>query len=153
MRKNIRFRTVKNVSASAVRALFRRNQWYDWFSVKDVEWYLRHALFIASAWHGRQAVGLAVLTGDGRISIELDTLIVDKNLRGKGIGKTLIEMVVAKAEHLGPYYFKVEVFEKRTENLYAKLGFQPNKGTWLLGHKGTADALRYKVKRLREMHR
>lgn len=69
---------------------FTIKSWY--FTVKDVEWYLANALFVASAWHRRRAVGLAALCGDGRIAIELDTLIVDGKYRGNGVGTALLEM-------------------------------------------------------------
>jgi GNAT superfamily N-acetyltransferase len=145
----IKYRTDKDISASAVQIMFRQNQWHDWFSVKDTEWYLEHTLFIASAWHGKQVVGLAVLTGDGKSDIEFESLIVDKKHRRKGIGKALIKLAVKKAKELKPYHFKIEVFEKRTERLYARFGFKRNKGTWLLEHPGIGNKLLKRVRKIR----
>jgi len=149
MKSTVTYLQDKDVSARAIRALFKRNHWLDWFSLKDVEWYLDHCLFVASAWQGRRAVGLPTLTGDGRITIELDTLLVDKSYRHKGIGKLLVAMIVEDAKRRVPYHFKVEVYRDQTEQLYVALGFQRNEGTWLLEHKETAERLCRKVKRLR----
>ena len=152
MKSQITYRQDKGISAGAIRALFKRNEWYDWFTLKDVEWYLSHSLFVASAWHGRRAVGLAVLTGDGRIGIELDTLLVDESYRRRSIAKALVAIVVEEAKRREPYYFKVEVYEEQTEELYAGFGFQRNEGTWLLEYKGLADRLGQKVRRIRRTH-
>ena len=77
----ITYRTSKQVSASAILSLFRRNEWREWFTLRDTEDLLRHALFAASAWHGRRAVGIATLFGDGRFYVHLDTLLVDEPYR------------------------------------------------------------------------
>ena len=153
MKPGITYRSRNHMPVGVVRALFRHSRRYDGFSAKDTQWYLRHALFVASAWHGRRAVGLAVLGGDGRIGIELDTLIVDEPYRGGGIGKALLEQVVAKAEALKPQFFKVEVYQKRTEKRYARFGFRRNEGTWLLEHIPLGERLRQRVRRTREKSR
>ena len=64
------------MSASAILSLFRRNEWREWFTLQDTEDLLRYALFVASAWDGCRAVGIATLFGDGRFYTRLDTLLV-----------------------------------------------------------------------------
>ena len=148
----ITYRRGRNLPVRAVRALFQRMWFYDWLTAKEVAWYLRHARFVASAWDGRRAVGIAVLTGDGRINVELDALVVDEDYRRRGIGTKLLETVVAKVETLKPHYFQVQVHEKSTERFYAKHGFVRNKGTWLLEHNNVANRLRKRSSKAREHH-
>lgn len=146
----VTFKSTKRISASAVQALFRRNRWYDWFTLADVGWYLQHALYVVTAWDGTKAVGLAALTGDGRINAWLDTLIVDGEYRSQGIGTSLTERIVARAEQLNPYYFQLDVYQEATERFYAQFGFTKNIGTWLLEHKPTANRLKAKAAKIRK---
>ena len=97
MDETITYRTDKRIAAGAVGALFKRNEWCHWFTDEDIRWYLHHALSVVSAWRGRRAVGIAVVTGDGRIVMELSTLVVDHEYRGAGIGTALMSMVLEEA--------------------------------------------------------
>ena len=94
-------------------------------------------------------MGLAVLTGDGRINVTLDALIVDEKYRRQGIGGKLLETVIAKAEALQPHYFQTDVHEQSTERFYAKFGFVKNKGTWILEHKDIATSLNKRARKVR----
>ena len=132
----------KRISVRAVRELLRRNKWHGHFTDEDIRWYVDHALYVVSAWSGRRAIGLAVLTGDGRINTWLDTVIVDEAWRGRGIGTELVSRIVSRVERLKPYYFQLDVYQKRTERFYRRFGFVPNEGTWLLEHNPTAGRLR-----------
>ena len=146
----ISFRASKRIDPTRVRKLFRRTGFNDWFSLADVVWYLRHALFVASAWAQDRCVGITVLTGDGRISVGLDLLVVDQPYRGKGIGSHLMKLVGDRIARLKPYHVSIEVFERRTERFYARFGFDRNRGTWLLEHTTAAQRLRRKAARCRQ---
>lgn len=150
-RTAIRLRTSRRISAKAVHDLFLRMQWHDWLTPEDVRWYLDHALYVASAWNGRRCVGVAVLAGDGRINAWLDTIVVDEEYQGRGIGTALVKRIMARVERLRPYYMQLDVYQERTERWYAQFGFVRNKGTWLLEHKPTADRLRARVRSHRGM--
>ena len=133
----ITFKTTKAISPRALQILFQRNEWSDWWSLADIKWYLSHCLFAVSAWEGRNLVGIGVLTGDGRIAVNLDKLLVDVRYRGQGICKELIRRAVEKAESLRPFYFQTDVYQKSTERIYRRFGFRKNRGTWLLIHDPT----------------
>jgi GNAT superfamily N-acetyltransferase len=148
-RTAINLRTTRRVAARAVRDLFRRMQWHDWFTVEDVRWYLDHALYVASAWDARRCVGVAVLDGDGRINTRLDTVVVDEAYQRRGIGTALVKKIMARVERLRPHYMQLDVYQKRTERWYRQFGFVRNKGTWLLEHKPTADRLRARAAAVR----
>lgn len=148
-KRQIDFKASKQISARAVNALFKRSEWNDWFSLSDVEFYLKKTLYVVTAWEGRKLAGFASLTGDGRIDVFLDSLVVDYQYQRRGIGTKLMEMVLEKVKKLKPYHFQIQVFDKKVEKFYMKLGFVRNEGTWLMEHKETADKLRAKVKRIR----
>jgi GNAT superfamily N-acetyltransferase len=148
--RRIAFRGGKRIPPTAVRAFFKRCQWYDWFTLADVEHYLRKALYVATAWHGQKVVGFAALMGDGRNDVFLDSLVVDYSYQRRGIGTVLMEMTLAKVKELRPYHFQAQVCDKQTERFYKHFGLVTNEGTWLLEHAQTADKLRTKVKRIRK---
>jgi len=155
MRKNIEmpsaiiYTTCHNVSARAVLELFRRNQWRDWFTFDDTKYMLQHALLPAVAWHDREAVGIAVLWGDGRFYANMDTLVVDKAYRRQGIATALMKMAVAKLDALQPHYSDHDVHEDWLPTFYAQFGFESSDGPWLF-HRPTSDRLGNIVQRRRK---
>ena len=146
MTDNITYRTDYGLSLRAIHALFTRNDWKLYLSPEDVGHYLSRAIFVASASKGRQAIGLAVLCGDGRNMVDLDTLLVEKAYRGRGIGTELMKLVLAATERLKPWQFTISVFEAKAAHFYASFGFEENRGTWQLIHKPTVDALCERVR-------
>ena len=128
----ITYRTSKEVSARAILSLFRRNEWREWFTPRDTEDLLRYALYVASAWHGRRAVGIATLYGDGRFYARLDTLLVDESYRRQGIGTHLVGLVVGVIDELGPHYCEHDTHEEWLVHFYERFGFELEKGPLLL---------------------
>ena len=100
---DIVYKSTKEISPRAALGMHRRTQWWDWYTLSDMKWRIEHALYVATAWKGRKMVGMALLTGDGRIDVNLTLLLVDKPCRGNGIGSSLMNMVLAKVERLRPY--------------------------------------------------
>lgn len=138
----ITYKASETISADSVHHLFTNNELNNWFSLSDTEHYIQNALAVFSAWDGQRCVGLAVLCGDGRITVELDLLLVDASYRQREIGTSLMTSAVEKVNELQPYHFKVEVFEQSTESFYARFGFVRNEGTWLLEHTVVGNRLR-----------
>jgi len=127
----------KDLSPRAVQALFRRLEWSDWWTQKDIAWYLEHALRVLSAWRGRKLLGLGTLVGDGRIDVHLSMLIVDEPYQRQGIGTEIVDRLVEEVRQMQPYSFQTDVFSEHAERLYARFGFRRNEGTWLLEHEPT----------------
>jgi len=127
----------RDISPASVQALFRRNEWSDWWTRRDIAWYLERVLMVVSAWHGRRLVGVGMLVGDGRIDVHLSMLLVDAPYQRQGIGTELVRRMVDRATQLRPYSFQTDVFSEDAERLYARFGFRRNEGTWLLYHDPT----------------
>ena len=130
----IAFKDSRAVSPRKVQALFRCLEWSDWWTRKDIEWYLQHALRVVSAWDGSRLIGMGVLTGDGRIDVHLSMLIVDAPYQRRGIGSEMVARLVREAGQMKPYHFQTDVFSDDAERLYRRFGFRRNEGTWLLDH-------------------
>jgi GNAT superfamily N-acetyltransferase len=145
----VRFSRSRRIAPAAVKRLFVANGMNDWLTLADVRRYLADAAFVASAWTDGSCVGVAALVGMPKLSVELDILLVDAGLRGKGIGTRLLGMVLDAVRRLRPYSFGVQVFEKRTERFYRRHGFVLNRGTWLLEHAATGERLRARAHEVR----
>jgi len=137
-KRQITLRSGKQIPAIRVRRLLRRNQWKVYLKEEDIRWYLNHAYRVITAWKGKVLVGLAVLIGDGRTYLELETLLVDKAYRRIGIGTRLMEAVMDRVVQVKPYAVKIEVFDKKAERFYGRFGFVVNRNTWLLERNTTA---------------
>ena len=147
----ITYKTSKKISATAILSLFRRNEWREWFAPKDADDLLRHAIFVASAWQGPKAVGIATLFGDGRFYVHLDTLLVDEQFRRQGIGTTLMDLVMQKVAKLKPHYCEHDTHEDWLVSFYERFGFEVGDRPQLT-HKPTNDGLaRYVEKRRRRL--
>jgi len=150
--ETITFKTTKRISARPVQRLFRRMEFSDWLTLADIEWYLAHAIFVVSAWHGRKLVGVGVLTGDGRINVTIDAMIVDEDYQHRGIGTELLTRMVGKTEALGPYFFQVGTCSEMGEGLYRKFGFAEG-GPAMLNHEPTSRRWTDKANRDRRRRR
>ena len=140
----------KEISDPALHLLFTSNEMNDWFPESDTQHYIESSLFVASAWDGLKCVGVAVLCGDGTISVELDVLLVDSSYRNRGIATKLMHSVMKRANELEPYHFKIEVFEGAAEKFYSQFGFRKNEGTWLLEHGPTGERTHQTATRIRK---
>ncbi len=149
---NITFKTTKKVSARSVQGLFRRMEYSDWFTLKDVEWYLGHSVFVVSAWHSRKLVGLGVITGDGRTELVINTMLVDEPYQRQGIGTHMLERMLQKVADIKPYWCQVGACEEFGEKLYRKFGFTDG-GPTMLNHEPTSKRWTAKAEREREERR
>lgn len=97
-------------------------------------------------------VGITLLTGDGRIDVELYALVVEEAYRGMGIGTTLMNMVMARVGKLSPYMFYLEALDKRSEKFYRRFGFRQNRRTQLMEHGPTANTFVDQIRRTRRQN-
>ena len=150
--KGITFKTTKRISPRSVQRLFRCLEFSDWWTLKDVEWYLNHAVFVVSAWHGRKLAGIGVLVGDGRIQVEIGTLLVDEACQRRGIGTQMLTRIMKKVESLKPYWCQVATCPELGEALYRKFGFDDGHPI-VLNHAPTSARWRAKANRDRIQRR
>ena len=138
-KSEVRYRRSKLISSAAVHGLFLRNGWKDWHTRRDTKEYIARALFVASAWLDGKAIGIGALYGDGRFTTSIETLLVDQEFRKRGIGTTLLKILLAAARRRHPYSLITDVHLKKTERMYARLGFKRHKGSVYLDHGPTQE--------------
>ena len=135
----VRYKRTKRIPIGAIHNLFLRNGWKDWHTRRETEQYIARALFIATAWSGQKAIGIGTLYGDGLFTTSVETLLVDREFQRRGIGTTLLKMLLAKVEGFHPYSLTTDVHLRHAERLYARFGFKRHKASVFLDHVPTAN--------------
>ena len=97
----------------------------------QIEAGLKNSLFTVSAIHNNQIIGMGRLVGDGFTICYIQDLIVLPEYQGKGVGKAIMEKLIAYiSENAMPNtYVTVGLFSaKGKESFYEKFGFyiRPN---------------------------
>jgi putative acetyltransferase len=92
--------------------------------------------------------GIGPLVGESRNYCELKKMYILKDMRGKGVGKQLIELCLESAKKLGYRFCYIETFNSMNEayNLYLKYGFKPISNP--LGNTGHFSCDRWLLKKL-----
>ena len=110
------------LDASAVHSYLSRAYWCVGIPRDTVERALRHSLCFGLYDEGRQ-VGLArVITDHATFAYLCDVYVLESH-RGRGLGKWLIECVMAHVSTLGLRRFNLAT--RDAHSLYARHGFKP----------------------------
>lgn len=82
-----------------------------------------NSLTCISVWEGDKFIGLIRVVGDGHSIIFIQDPLVDPNYQRQGIGKQLMQKVLAKYPNVYQCHLVTDKTEK-TINFYENLGFQ-----------------------------
>jgi len=124
MLDDIELRESKEVPPQPLLALFRKEEWNDFMELDDVEFYLRVAVYVVTAWRGDELIGFARVEGDGRITAEISDVLVRSDCQGQGVGTDLVRRLIHHIRRLDPYYIQVNPIGDREAHLYEKFGFR-----------------------------
>jgi len=102
------------------------------FPVHQIEAGLKNSLYVMSVVHGGSVVGIGRIVGDGVTVCYLQDVIVLPEYQGKGIGRAIVEHLIAHIKKNGfeNTHIKVGLFTANgIEAFYEKFGFyiRPNK--------------------------
>ena len=116
-------RAEPDVDPAAVRALFGQTEWASQRSVEEIRALLAASAVVVTAWDGDRLVGFARALSDGRFRALVEDVIVDAEVRGRGIGRRLVDAVL---DH--PRMRKVElvVLSTAIPDFYRPFGFEPD---------------------------
>jgi GNAT superfamily N-acetyltransferase len=122
------------LDAAAVHAYLARSYWCENIPLATVERALRHSLCFG-LYEGKAQVGLArVITDHATFAYLCDVYVLETH-QGKGLGKWLIECVMAHPDVPGLRRFNLAT--KDAHGLYARYGFTPltHAERWMELHK------------------
>ena len=118
---HISYSFMRSIPAQQLWRLFQQTNWAATRTVEDIEVMLKATPICLGAWHDEQLVGFArVLTDDCYRAI-VEDVIIDQSLRGKGIGRVMMEQILDRLKHVE----EIILFcgEERVP-FYTRLGFE-----------------------------
>jgi ribosomal protein S18 acetylase RimI-like enzyme len=117
----IRYRKTRDIPLARILPLYRANGWSAAEKSAKLEKALKSSHSLVSAWEGSRLVGLGNAISDGHLVVYYSHLLVHPEYQGRGIGKRLMEMLMAKYKD---FHQQILVADGRAIGFYRKLGFQ-----------------------------
>jgi predicted GNAT family N-acyltransferase len=90
----------KEVDIEQLQRLLRQTHWADKRSLEGVQHMLDHTPVCLTVWQGDRMVGFARMLTDDVYRALIDDVVVDNEFRGRGIGKGMMEHIVARFRHV-----------------------------------------------------
>src|SRR5206468_3811263 len=117
----IRFRKTRQIPLASILHLYRANGWSAAEKPRQLEKALKSSHSLVSAWDGSRLVGLGNAISDGHLVVYYSHLLVHPDYQGRGIGKRLMGVLMAKYED---FHQQILVADGRALEFYRKLGFR-----------------------------
>ena len=127
----IEYRLLKKFSGDAIKRIAGFYIDAGWISAGDDISFLEPALqgsfLVAGAFDGNQIIGVARVLSDGCSDAYIQDVVVSPDNRGEGVGRKLVETLVAGLQEKGVEWIAL-VGEPGTEEFYQKLGWEKKSG-------------------------
>lgn len=115
MTNEIQFQRNARIASETLRDLFMQTDWAKQRSLEGIARMLQQTPLHVSAWHNGELIGFARALSDGVYRAVIEDVIVTQQLRGNGIGKKLVKLLLIELveveeimlgcmEELAPFY-------------------------------------------------
>ncbi|MCI0131410.1 MULTISPECIES: GNAT family N-acetyltransferase [unclassified Vagococcus] len=97
----IEYRNGSNIKREQLELLYDSVGWIAYTKdLKGLEQALINSLYVVSAWHGEQLVGLIRVIGDGYTILYIQDILIHPDYQRQKIGTTLMSDVLATYKHV-----------------------------------------------------
>lgn len=121
MTTGIEYTETKDLDLAQIVSLYEENSWASAAKPTDLHAALMNSDALISAWDGALLVGLGNAITDGHLVVYYPHLLVRPRYQGRGIGKALIERMIAKYRGLHQHML---VADQNAVAFYERCGFQ-----------------------------
>ena len=118
---SIEYRSTHEFTRDELEALFLSVEWSSGHYPDKLVIAMKNFSTVFSAWDNDKLIGLISVMDDGIMTAYIHYLLVDPEYQGKGIGKTLTEMV---KEHYKDYLRIALIAYDKELAFYEKCGFE-----------------------------
>ena len=94
---------------------------------------IEHSLYVVTAWHEDELVGLLRVIGDGETILYVQDILVKVAYQRKGIGRKMMEKMLQTFPHVRQKVLMTEVNDL-TRAFFMEVGFMPCDGEDLIGY-------------------
>lgn len=115
-------------------ALYHASGYNGWWTRRHAEAMRDHAYLIATAWQGGTMVATVTVRSDRVNFAWIDDVVVRPELRGQGIGSTLMRYVLDRLRPLHLDFIQLSPLPGR-ESFYERLGFVRHENVTLMDYK------------------
>lgn len=88
------------VAPAQLQRLFEQTHWANGRSLEAIDAMLRHTFAHLTVWQNDQLVGFARVLTDNVYRALIDDVVVDKELRGQGIGSQMMRRIIERFGHI-----------------------------------------------------
>lgn len=100
MAEELVYSFTREVDIEQLQRLLGQTHWANKRSLRDIRHMLDHTQVCLTVWQADRMVGFARLLTDDVFRALIDDVVVDNELRGQGIGKAMMERIVARFQHV-----------------------------------------------------
>ncbi len=119
----IEFKTIKDFTEKELEALFLSVKWSSGKYPDELKIAMNNSDTVISAWDGTKLIGLMNALSDKIMTAYFHYLLVMPEYHSQGIGKTLVNKMLA---HYESYARKVLIAYNTEVDFYKKCGFTPH---------------------------
>ena len=118
---NAEYKQIRDLPLESILSLYRSVQWSAADKPEALKSALKNSHSLVSAWQDEKLVGLANAISDGFLVVYYPHLLVRPEYQGQGIGRRLMEILVAK---YAEFHQQILVSDGKTIEFYRKCGFE-----------------------------
>jgi len=98
---NISYKHIKDIPPSDIAALYNDANWTAYTKeMNKLMDGINGSLAVITAWQHNELLGLVRVIGDGQTIVYIQDIIVKHNAKRKGIGSSLVKMVLSEFNHV-----------------------------------------------------
>lgn len=117
-----------------VMSLYQSENWDIYSDLEKVKRAFENSLYILGAFEGERLLGFIRCIGDGEYDLYVSDLIVDKEYRRLGIGKTLLSMAMEKYGNIENFVLMTGLEEEINNIFYRSMGMRKFEENRLVGY-------------------
>ena len=117
----MRYSETRDLPLECVVALYRANEWSSAEKPQLLQAALQGSHSVVTAWDDDKLVGLGNAISDGHLVVYFPHLLVLPAYRGQGIGRQLMQMLMARYEG---FHQQTLLADGRAIDFYRKCGFE-----------------------------
>jgi len=123
MQMRIEISTARHPDNNQLIHLFRQAGWYDKIDKERIDSMIGNSTIVVTAWDKNKLIGFARCLTDFVFNGQINNVVVDKEYKGMGIGKQLVEKILSSSKKV------TYILRPDPDNIdfYKKLGFEDSK--------------------------
>jgi len=118
----------RRIDAGQLLRLYRQTGWAKERRLEDVRRMLANSGIVLGVWDGDRLIGFARAISDGVYKAMIDDVVVDEEMRGRGIGSEIVRRMVERLKDVQVVFLPCG---ERMVPFYQRFGFERTKTVYM----------------------